>query len=124
MAGAGRDCHRGNRNQSNDRFHSRDQSSTWHQKVHSTEADAEALDPSTIPSITRADKQLTQIMKSTLNSTYNEVTFNEKLAITKKNLHTKYTAFTYNDITLNKKPPIMKQNLHIFFFIIGRVECT
>ena len=31
-----------------------------------------------------------------------------KLAITKENLHTKYTPFTYNDGTLNKKPPIMK----------------
>ena len=32
---------------------------------------------------------------STLNSTYNEVAFNEKLAIMKENLHTKYTPFTY-----------------------------
>ena len=62
--------------------------------------------------------------KSTLNSVYNVVAFNKKLAITKENLHTKYTPFIYNDITLNKKPPIMKQNLCIVFFIIGRVECT
>ena len=60
----------------------------------------------------------------TLNSAYNEVTFNEKSAITKEDLHTKYTPFTYNDITFNEKPPIMKQNLHIFFFIIGGVECS
>ena len=46
----------------------------------------------------------------TLNSAYNEVAFNEKSAIKKENIHTKYTSFTYNDITLNKKPPIMKQN--------------
>ena len=60
----------------------------------------------------------------TLNSTYNEVAFNEKSAITKENLCTKYTPFTHEYIALNEKPPIMKQNLHIFFFIIGRVECT
>ena len=52
----------------------------------------------------------------TLNSAYNEVAFNEKLAIMKENLHTKYTPFTYNDIFLNEKPPIMKQNLHVLFF--------
>ena len=61
---------------------------------------------------------------STLNSAYNEVTFNEKSAITKENLCTKYTPFTYKYITLNEKLPIMKQNLCIFFFIIGGVECT
>ena len=38
----------------------------------------------------------------TLNSTYNKVTFNEKLAIMKENLHTKYTLFTYNDVALNE----------------------
>ena len=53
---------------------------------------------------------------NTLNSTYNEVTFNKKSAITKENLCTKYTPFTYKYITPNEKPPIMKQNLHIFFF--------
>ena len=58
------------------------------------------------------------------NSAYNEVTFNEKLAITKENLCTKYTPFTYKDITLNEKLPITKQNLCIFFFVIGRFECT
>ena len=52
----------------------------------------------------------------TLNSAYNKVTFNEKLAITKENLHTKYTPFTYNDVALKEKLPIMKQNLCIFFF--------
>ena len=31
----------------------------------------------------------------TLNSTYNEVAFNKKLAIMKENLGTKYTPFTY-----------------------------
>ena len=62
-------------------------------------------------------------LNTTLNSAYNEVTFNEKSAIMKENLHTKYTPFTYNDITLNEKPPILKQNLCIFIFIIGRVEC-
>ena len=51
----------------------------------------------------------------TLNSAYNEVAFNEKSAIMKENLCTKYTLFTYNDVTLNEKPPITKQNLHIFF---------
>ena len=55
------------------------------------------------------------VITITLNSACNEVTFNEKLAITKDNFHAKYTPFTYNDITLNKKPPITKQNLHIFF---------
>ena len=59
----------------------------------------------------------------TLNSAYNEVTFNKKSAITKENIHTKYTPFTYKYVTLNEKPPITKQNLHIFVFIIGRVEC-
>ena len=53
----------------------------------------------------------------TLNSTYNEVTFNEKLAISKENLCTKYTPFTYKYITLNEKLPIMNQNLHIFFLL-------
>ena len=60
----------------------------------------------------------------TLKSAYIEVTFNEKLAIMKENLHIKYTTFTYNDIALNEKPPIMKQNLKHIFFIIGRVECN
>ena len=32
--------------------------------------------------------------------------------------------FTYKYVALNEKLPIMKQNLHIFFFVIGRVECT
>ena len=54
-------------------------------------------------------------MAYTLNSAYNEVTFNEKLPITKENLHTKYTSFTYKYIALNEKLPIMKQNLCIFF---------
>ena len=45
------------------------------------------------------------------------------MSIMKENLHTKYTPFTYNDVTLNKMLPITKQNLCIFFFIIGRVEC-
>ena len=52
-------------------------------------------------------------MIHTLNSAYNEVTFNKKSAIMKENLHTKYTPFTYNDVMLNEKPPIMKQNLCI-----------
>ena len=60
----------------------------------------------------------------TLNSTYNDVTFNEKSPIMKENLCTKYTPFTYKYIALNEKPPITKQNLCIFFFIIGRVECN
>ena len=51
----------------------------------------------------------------TLNSTYNDVTFNEKLAKMKENLYTKYAPFTYNDITFNKKSPITKQNVHLFF---------
>ena len=70
------------------------------------------------------DAPLTPSVRSpdTLNSTYNKVTFNQKLAIIKENLHTKYTPFTYNDITLYENPSIMKQNLHIFF-VIGRVGC-
>ena len=67
--------------------------------------------------------QWSEMKSSTLNSAYNEVTFNKKLAITKENLCTKYTPFTYKYITLNEKLPIMRQNLCIFFFIIGRVEC-
>ena len=51
----------------------------------------------------------------TLNSTYKEVTFNEKSAIMKENLCIKYFPFTYNDVALNEKPPIMKENLCIFF---------
>ena len=54
---------------------------------------------------------------TTLNSAYNEVTFNEKSPITKENFSTKYTPFTYKYITLNEKPHIMKQNLHIFFLL-------
>ena len=61
--------------------------------------------------------------KDTLNSAYNEVVFNEKPAITKENLCTKYTRFTYKYIALNEKLPITKQNLCIFFFITGGVEC-
>ena len=60
----------------------------------------------------------------TLNYTYNKVAFNEKSAIKKENLHTKYTPFTYKYFALNEKPPTMKQNLHIFFFLVGGVECT
>ena len=63
------------------------------------------------------------MMTYTLNSTYNEVAFNEKLPIRKENLCTKYTPFTYKYIALNEKLPITKQNVHIFFFVIGRVEC-
>ena len=61
--------------------------------------------------------------KSTLNSTCNEVAFNEKSAITKENLCTKYFPLTYKYVILNEKLPITKQNLHIFFFVIGGVEC-
>ena len=42
------------------------------------------------------------MMQSTLNSTYNEVIFNENSAITKENLHKKYFPFTYKDIALIK----------------------
>ena len=59
---------------------------------------------------------------STLNSAYNEVTFNKKLAITKEKFCTKYFPITYNEVTLNEKSPIAKENLHIFF-VIGGVEC-
>ena len=59
-------------------------------------------------------------METTLNSAYNKVAFNEKLAITKENLHTKYTLFIYKHIALNEKPPITKQNLRIFFFCYRR----
>ena len=54
------------------------------------------------------------IYVNTLNSACNKVAFNEKSAITKENLCTKYFPFTYNDVTLNEKPPIMKENLCIF----------
>ena len=57
-----------------------------------------------------------QILCCTLNSAYNEVVFNEKSAITKENLCTKYTPFTYKYVALDEKPPIAKQNLRIFFF--------
>ena len=57
-------------------------------------------------------------MSSTLKSA-----FNEKLAIMKENLHTKYIPFTYNDVALDENLPIMKQNLGIFFFIRDGVEC-
>ena len=53
----------------------------------------------------------------TLNSAYNEVAFNETLAIMKENLCTKYTPFTYKYITLNEKLPLKKQNFHIFFLL-------
>ena len=59
----------------------------------------------------------------TLNSAYNKVAFNEKLAITKETSAPNIPPLTYNYITLNEKLPITKQNLCIFFFIIGRVEC-
>ena len=39
--------------------------------------------------------------RSTLNSVYNQVTFNEKSAITKENLCTKYFTFTYKYVALN-----------------------
>ena len=55
--------------------------------------------------------------RCTLNSAYNEVAFNEKSAITKENLCTKYTPFTYNDVAFNEKPPITKQNLRVFFLL-------
>ena len=61
--------------------------------------------------------------EGTLNSVYNEVAFNEKSAITKENLCTKYFPFTYNDVTLKEKLPVMKENFCILFFITGRVEC-
>ena len=58
----------------------------------------------------------------TLNSVYNEVAFNEQLAITKENLCIENFPFTYKYVALNEKPPITKENLHIFFFIIGGVQ--
>ena len=54
---------------------------------------------------------------STLNSTYNEVIFNKKSAIMKENVCTKYTTYTYKYVALNEKLPITKQNLHIFFLL-------
>ena len=59
----------------------------------------------------------TYMYPSTLNSTYNEVAFNEKSPIMKENIHIKYTSFTYKYIALNEKLTIMKQNLHIFFLL-------
>ena len=53
-------------------------------------------------------------MEYTLNSTYNEVAFNQNSAIMKENLCTKYS---HNDIALNEKLPITKQNFHIFFLL-------
>ena len=50
--------------------------------------------------------------RNTLDSAYNKVTFNEKLAIMKENLCTKYTPFTYKYIALNEKPA---KSPHIFF---------
>ena len=41
----------------------------------------------------------------TLNSTYNEVAFNEKLVITKGNLQAKYTHSPINMSPLNKSCP-------------------
>ena len=79
--------------------------------------------PSVLQKIS-ADLNANNSVWDALNSAYNEVAFNEKLAITKESLHTKYTPFTYKYIALNEKPPIMKQNPCIFFFIIDRVECT
>ena len=56
------------------------------------------------------------MQQDTRNSAYNDVAFNEKLSITKENIHTKYISFTYKYVALNKKPPITKQYLRIFFF--------
>ena len=67
---------------------------------------------------------MNQKENNTLNSVYNEVTFNEKSATTKENLCTRYFPFTYKYVALNEKLPIMKENLCIFFLVIGRVECT
>ena len=64
-----------------------------------------------------------RITNYTLNSIYNEVTFNEKSDIMKENLCTKYLPFTYKYIALNKKLPITRENIRIYFFVIGRVEC-
>ena len=41
-------------------------------------------------------------LHGTLNSTYNEVSFNEKLPITKENLCTKYTLLPINTLPLMK----------------------
>ena len=54
------------------------------------------------------------IKQCTLNSAYNKVTFNKKSAITKENLHTKYTPFTIMT-SPSMKSWLMKQNLCIFF---------
>ena len=52
----------------------------------------------------------------TLNSAYNKVTFNEKSAIMKENLLTKYTPFTFNEVALNKKNAYNEaKSPHIFF---------
>ena len=51
----------------------------------------------------------------TLNSAYNEVTFNENLAITKENLHTKYTNSPINTSALTKATYNEVKFLHIFF---------
>ena len=53
----------------------------------------------------------------TLNSTYNSVAFDEKSAIMKENLSTKYFLFTYNDLALNEKSPITMENLYILFLL-------
>ena len=55
-------------------------------------------------------------LRATLNSTYNEVTCNEKLPIMKENFCTKYTPFTYKYVALNEKPPNNEaKSGHIFF---------
>ena len=54
-------------------------------------------------------------MTHTLNSIYNKVTFNDKSTITKEKLCTKHFPFTYKYSALNEKLPITKENLHIFF---------
>ena len=51
----------------------------------------------------------------TLNSAYNEVAFNEKSAITKENLCTKYFHSPIMTLPLTKSHLLMKENLHIFF---------
>ena len=51
----------------------------------------------------------------TLNSAYNEVAFNEKSAITKENLHTKYTYSHISTSSLMKAAYNEAKSPHIFF---------
>ena len=66
--------------------------------------------------------EIDDVLAGTLNSAYNEVTFNEKLTITKE-ISAPNIPHSPIMTALNEKPPLKEQNLHISFFVIGRVQC-